>query len=166
MNLIAKLYIIAARFCYPTLKESLSMSTLEKAIEFAARAHAGRIGEDGEAEIMHPLRVMLRLQADDERQSAMLHDVIEDCGKTPADLQAAGFAAEVVAAVQVLTGQPGESYDEYIRRVLQLPLAVRVKRADVEEHASVVSRLPAGDEQAERMGNYERARIALAAALA
>lgn len=141
------------------------MSTLEKAIEFAARAHAGRIGEDGEAEIMHPLRVMLRLQADDERQTAMLHDVIEDCGKTPADLQAAGFAAEVVAAVEILTGQAGESYDEYICRVAKLPLALRVKRADVEEHASVVSRLPQSDEQLERLGNYQRARVALAAAI-
>lgn len=142
------------------------MSTLDQAIEFAARAHAGRIGEDGEAEILHPLRVMLRLQLDDERQTAMLHDVIEDCGKTPADLQAAGFSAAVVAAVQVLSGQPGESYDEYIGRVLQLPLAVRVKRADVEEHASVVSALPHSDEKVERLGNYQRARIALAAALA
>lgn len=142
------------------------MSTLEKAIEFAARAHAGRIGEDGEAEVLHPLRVMLRLQADDERQTAMLHDVIEDCGMTPADLRAAGFAAEVVVAVEVLTGRPAESYDEYISRVVQLPLAVRVKRADVEEHASVVSRLPHSDEQQERLGNYQRARVALAAAYA
>ena len=48
------------------------MSTLNKAIEIAALAHADRIGEDGESEILHPLRVMLRLQAEDERQTAML----------------------------------------------------------------------------------------------
>jgi hypothetical protein len=139
------------------------MPTLNKAIEIAARAHAGRTGEDGEAEILHPLRVMLRLQADDERQAAMLHDVIEDCGMTAAELLAAGFSPEVVAAVEVLTGQAGETYEQYIDRVLKLPLALRVKRADVEEHASVVSRLPASAEQLERLGNYQRARIKLSA---
>lgn len=138
------------------------MSTLSKAIEVAALAHAGRIGEDGEAEVLHPIRVMLRLQADDERQAAMLHDVIEDGGMTAAQLVAAGFAPEVVAAVEVLTGQEGESYDDYVNRVIQHPLAARVKRADVEEHASVVGKLPVSEEQIERMGNYQRARLALA----
>lgn len=142
------------------------MSTLAKAIEIAARAHAERIGEDGEAEILHSLRVMLRLQTDDERQTAMLHDVIEDCGMTVLDLHAAGFSKDVVAAVEILTGRAGETYDQYISRVVQLPLAVRVKRADVEEHASVVARLPVSDEQLERLGNYRRARITLAAAVA
>lgn len=142
------------------------MSNLAKAIEIAARAHAERIGEDGEPEILHPLRLMLRLHADDERQAAMLHDVIEDCGLTAGELLAAGFTVEVVAAVEVLTGQPGETYDQYISRVLKLPLAVRVKRADVEEHASVVRRQPVSDEQLLRLGNYQRARAALAAAKA
>ncbi len=141
------------------------MSTLAKAIEIAARAHAERIGEDGEPEILHPLRLMLRLHFDDERQAAMLHDVIEDCGLSAEDLHAAGFSAEVVAAVEVLTGREGESYDQYIQRVVKLPLAVRVKRADVEEHASVVRRQPVSDQQLERLGNYQRARAALAAAV-
>jgi polyhydroxyalkanoate synthesis regulator phasin len=140
------------------------MSTIEKAIQVATRAHAGRIGEDGDPEILHPLRVMMRLQADDERQTAILHDVIEDGGMTPEELRAEGFSDEIILAVETLTGRMGESYDDYIRRVLPVPLAARVKRADVEEHASVVSRLPVCAEQIERMGNYERARAALATA--
>jgi hypothetical protein len=140
-----------------------SMSTLNKAIEIAARAHAERIGEDGEPEILHPIRVMLRLHPDDERQVAMLHDVMEDCGLTAEDLHAAGFATHVVAAVEVLTGRAGETYEQYIKRVIELPLAVRVKQADIEEHASVVRRLPVSAEQLERLGNYQRARAVLAA---
>ena len=142
------------------------MSTLNKAIEIAARAHAGRIGEDGEAEILHPLRVMLRLHSDDERQAAMLHDVIEDCGMTAAELLAAGFTEDVVAAVEVLTGRADETYEQYINRVIQLPLAARVKRADVEEHTSVVRRQPVSDQQLLRLDNYQRARVKLSAALA
>ena len=134
---------------------------LEKALEWAARAHAGRIGEDGEPEVLHPLRVMLRLLADDERQVALLHDVIEDCGVTPEALQAAGFTDEVVAAVEVLTGRPDESYDDYIARVAQLPLAARVKRADVAEHVAVVSRMPVSNAVMLRLGNYRRAGVTL-----
>ena len=141
------------------------MSTLATAIEFATRAHAGRIGEDGDPEIFHSMRVMLRLQDELERQTAILHDVIEDAGKTADELRGAGFAEEVVLAVETLTGRPGETYDAYIQRVIQHPLATRVKQADVAEHASVVSKMPVNDEQIARMGNYQRARATLAAAM-
>lgn len=142
------------------------MSTLEKALQVAAQAHAGRIGEDGDPEILHVLRVMLRLHADNERQTAILHDVIEDGGLTAAELRQAGFAEDVILAVETLTGRDDESYDAYILRVIQHPLATRVKRADVEEHAAVVSRMPVTDQQIMRMGNYQRARAVLAQALA
>ena len=142
------------------------MSNLEKALQVAARAHAGRIGEDGDPEILHALRVMLRLHADDERQAAILHDVIEDGGMTPAELRQEGFSEDIILAVETLTGRMDESYDDYILRVIQHPLATRVKRADVEEHAAVVSRMPVTDQQIERMGNYQRARAVLAQALA
>ncbi|MBR7801429.1 guanosine-3',5'-bis(diphosphate) 3'-pyrophosphohydrolase [Undibacterium fentianense] len=140
------------------------MSTLEKALATASQAHAGRIGEDGEAEVLHPIRVMLRLSDDEERQTALLHDTIEDGGMTAIELRAAGFSERIIEAVETLTGRPNETYDDYIRRVLLVPLAARVKRADVEEHASVVAQMPVNAEQQERMGNYERARIALSQA--
>lgn len=142
------------------------MSSLEKALQVAARAHAGRIGEDGDPEILHALRVMLRLSADDERQAAILHDVIEDGGMTADELRQEGFSEDVILAVETLTGRMDESYDDYILRVIQHPLATRVKRADVEEHAAVVSRMPVTDQQIERMGNYQRARAVLQQTLA
>ncbi|MFA9275183.1 MAG: hypothetical protein ACEQSE_09950 [Candidatus Aquirickettsiella gammari] len=142
------------------------MSSIEKALQVAARAHASRIGEDGDPEILHALRVMLRLSADDERQTAILHDVIEDGGMTAAELRQEGFSEDVILAVETLTGRMDESYDDYILRVIQHPLATRVKRADVEEHAAVVSRMPVTDQQIERMGNYQRARAVLQQTLA
>lgn len=142
------------------------MSSLEKALQVAAQAHAGRIGEDGDPEILHALRVMLRLSADDERQAAILHDVIEDGGMTADELRQEGFSEDVILAVETLTGRMDESYDDYILRVIQHPLSTRVKRADVEEHAAVVSRMPVTDQQIERMGNYQRARAVLQQTLA
>lgn len=147
------------------------MSSIEKALQVAAQAHAGRIGEDGDPEILHVLRVMLRLKsdsadsADAARQAAILHDVIEDGGMTADELRQEGFSEDVILAVETLTGRMDESYDDYILRVIQHPLATRVKRADVEEHAAVVSRMPVTDQQIERMGNYQRARAVLAQTL-
>lgn len=148
------------------------MSSIEKALQVAARAHAGRIGEDGDPEILHVLRVMLRLKSDSSdsadaaRQAAILHDVIEDGGMTADELRQEGFSEDVILAVETLTGRMDESYDDYILRVIQHPLATRVKRADVEEHAAVVSRMPVTDQQIERMGNYQRARAVLQQTLA
>lgn len=142
------------------------MSTLSHAIEIAARAHADRVGEDGDPEILHALRVMLRLHDDAARQAAVLHDVIEDCGLTAAELAAQGFAPEVVGAVEALTGREGEAYEAYIERLARHPLAARVKQADVEEHAAVVGAFAAGDARAARLETYRRARARLAEALA
>ena len=54
------------------------MSTLERAIAIAATAHAGQKDKGGHPYILHPLRVMLALQKEDERIVAVLHDVVED----------------------------------------------------------------------------------------
>ena len=53
------------------------MGTLERAIEIAARAHAEQHDPSGEPYILHPLRMMLKLNAPDDRIVAVLHDVIE-----------------------------------------------------------------------------------------
>lgn len=52
------------------------MSTLERAIEIAALAHAGQVDKAGEPYILHPLRVMLRVSGTHERMAAVLHDVV------------------------------------------------------------------------------------------
>ena len=48
------------------------MATLERAIEIAARVHAGQRDKAGEPYILHPLRVMLSLGGKYERMAAIL----------------------------------------------------------------------------------------------
>ena len=55
------------------------MSTLERAIAIAAKAHAGQVDKAGAPYVLHPLRIMLRKSSIDERIVAVLHDVCEDC---------------------------------------------------------------------------------------
>ena len=73
------------------------MSTLERAIEIAARAHAGQFDPAGEPYILHPLRMMLTLHSPESRIAAILHDVVEKSGDwTLERLRIEGFSAEVL----------------------------------------------------------------------
>ena len=43
------------------------MATLERAIELAAKAHAGQVDKAGQPYILHPLRLMLAVRTPHER---------------------------------------------------------------------------------------------------
>lgn len=122
------------------------MSTLERAIIVAASAHAGQVDKGGEPYILHPLRVMLRLQSEHERMAAVLHDVVEDTKVTLENLRTTGFPEEVVAAVECLTKRPGESRVDAARRAAADPIARVVKLADNAENMDM-SRLPSPTEK-------------------
>ena len=110
------------------------MATLERAIAIAAEAHAGQVDKAGQAYILHPLRVMLRMASEHERMAAVLHDVVED---TPVSLQRLteeGFPPEVVAAVDALTKRAGESRIDAARRAAADAVAREVKLADNAEN--------------------------------
>lgn len=85
------------------------MSTLERAIAVAARAHEGQQDKGGTAYILHPLRVMLRVQTTEQRIVAVLHDVLEDTSMSLSDLAREGFALKILAAVQALSRRDDES---------------------------------------------------------
>ena len=50
------------------------MSTLERAIALAAKAHEGQVDKAGAPYVLHPLRMMLRVATTEERITAVLHD--------------------------------------------------------------------------------------------
>ena len=110
------------------------MSTLERAIEIAARRHEGQVDKGGQPYILHPIRVMLAVQTPYERIAAILHDVVEDTSATFEDLEREGFPAEVVDAVRALTKFEGESRIEAAKRAVQNPIARVVKLADVADN--------------------------------
>ena len=143
--------------------------TLEDAVALAAQAHRGQIypSLDGEPFILHPLRVMLRVESDDERIVAVLHDVIEDTSWTLDDLRRAGYSERVVGALDRLTRRGGEMYVAYIERVKGDPLAWRVKLADLAENLANNRRIAettTSAELRERIARYERAIATLKAA--
>ncbi|MCY1075055.1 GTP pyrophosphokinase [Archangium lansingense] len=133
------------------------MPTLEDAIALAVEAHRGQRDKAGQTYILHPLRVMMRLETETERMVAILHDVVEDSPWTLERLRELGYPEEVLGALDCLTKREGETYEAFIERVLPHPLARRVKRADLEDNMDV-RRLPAVTaKDAERLARYRAA---------
>jgi len=122
------------------------MATLERAIAISAAAHAGQVDKGGEPYILHPLRVMLRMQSTPEKIVAVLHDVVEDSDVTLETLGAEGFSQEVLAAVDALTKRKGESRSEAARRAKKDRIALAVKLADNAENMDL-SRIAAPTER-------------------
>ena len=134
-----------------------SRPTLEDAIALAVQAHRGQRDKAGQTYILHPLRVMMRLEGECERMTAVLHDVVEDSDWTLERLRELGYPEEVLGALECLTKREGETYEAFIERVAPNPLARRVKLADLEDNMDV-RRLPdVTPKDAARLARYRAA---------
>ena len=127
------------------------MKLIERSLHIALRAYAGKTDKAGREYILHPLRVMAKMKTDLEMSAALLHDVIEDSDITAEQLLAEGIPAEVVEAVQYLSKNENEEYQDFVARAKKNKIAARVKIADIEDNIDVL-RLSALDE-------YDLARI-------
>jgi (p)ppGpp synthase/HD superfamily hydrolase len=130
------------------------MPTLEDAILLALQAHWGQTDKANLPYITHPLRIMGRMQTQEEMIVAVLHDVVEDTDITLDDLRMNEFSAEIVTAVDALSRREDESYEAFIDRIALNPLAVRVKLGDLRDNMDL-RRLPTvGEDDAERLDRY------------
>ena len=121
----------------------------EMARAFAERVHAGAVDKAGYPYIDHPRAVAARVEGDEVKAVAWLHDVVEDTPTTLADLEAAGFSPEVISGVDAMTHRKGETYLDFVHRAAAHPIARQVKLADV-VHNMNLSRLDVIDEAAVR----------------
>lgn len=110
------------------------MATLERAIAIAAKAHEGQVDKAGAPYIIHPLRVMMRVNNINEQLAAVLHDVIEDTTVTLEQLAEEGFSEEVLQAVYALTKREGETRLASAARAAENTIALVVKLADNAEN--------------------------------
>jgi len=89
------------------------MNLIEKAIEFANRAHSGQVRKYSNLPyILHPLEVMNRVAHETDSPvviaAAALHDIIEDCGEFEGEFYL-NFPVEVRDIVIELTNASYES---------------------------------------------------------
>lgn len=108
------------------------MTALCAAIRLAAAVHADQQDKGFQPYILHPVRLMMQCQTDDERIVAVLHDVVEDSGgavtlATINDL----FGPGIRGAIDAMTRRDGEGYEHFIGRCAKNRLARIVKKRDL-----------------------------------
>ena len=111
-------------------------SDIDKAIEFASKAHAADYDLDGNPTILHPLAVGMMGKNDTERIVGFLHDVVEDTKYTFEDLEEEGFSEEVISTLRLLTHDKQTPYMEYIERICKSgnKAAINVKLNDLKHN--------------------------------
>lgn len=139
------------------MKDISGQGTLERAIEIAARTHAGQVDKGGAPYILHPLRVMLRVAPGAQQIVAVLHDVVEDSDISFEDLEQEGFSAEVINGLRAVTKVEGESYEDFVARAALDPVGKKVKLADLMENSDLSRIAEPSQKDLERVEKYGRA---------
>jgi len=125
---------------------------LENAIKIAVEAHTGQVDKGGNPYILHPLRVMLSLNTEEQRIVSVLHDVVEDCaGWSWERLEAEGFSEEIIQALKSVSKTPEEEakyrslpedqkldhYLQFIERAKANKIGRQVKAADIKDNLDI-----------------------------
>jgi len=131
--------------------------TLEDAIRLAVEAHQNQRDRYGQPYVLHPLRVMFRLDNERDRVVGVLHDVIEDTRYTVEDLRGMGYSDEVLEALDSVTKREGEAYEDFVLRSRANPIGRRVKLADLEDNMDVRRMAEIGVPETERLARYRKA---------
>jgi (p)ppGpp synthase/HD superfamily hydrolase len=131
--------------------------TIEDAIELALEAHRGQVDRGGQPYILHPLRIMTKLDTDTERMIGVLHDVIEDTDISLDDLRKMGYPDVIVDALDALSRREGETYEAFIQRIKPNPLAVRVKLQDLLDNMDIRRSALLQEGDLERLQRYQNA---------
>ena len=131
---------------------------LTDAIMIACEMHEGQVDKSVETYILHPLRVMLSMEAEQDRIVAVLHDVAEDNEYGWQRIHDANPSDAILDAIDSLTRRDDENYVDFISRARLNPIARRVKLADIEDN--LLPSRSSGLSQKLR-SRYEKARRAL-----
>lgn len=114
------------------------MSNFQRALEIAVEAHSGQLDRAGQPYILHPMRLVMKMQANEERIVAALHDVAEDAKAWPLErIAGEGFSDDVMSALVLLTKPKGADYALYVKAIKASDLACKVKIADLEDNMDI-----------------------------
>ena len=146
---------------------------LEKAIKIAVEAHTGQVDKGGNPYILHPLRVMLSLNSEEERIVGVLHDVVEDCeGWTWERMGEEGCSDEIIEALKSVSKTPEEEqqfkkmddpnekldhYLEFIKRAKFNKIGRNVKAADIKDNLDISRIDDITESDIDRLNRYKAA---------
>lgn len=132
---------------------------LQRAIEIAIDAHKGTYDKAGNPYILHPLRVMLSLDTEEEMIVGVLHDVIEDCPPWSFEaLEEEGFSKVAIAALKSVTkSNEDHDYMEFVERSKRNPIGRKVKLADINDNLNTKRLKEVTEKDAKRLTKYLKA---------
>lgn len=110
---------------------------LNKAIQIATDALGGIYDDRGLPYLDHTMRLVDRMDTEEEKIVAALHDVVEDSEVSLRDLQEEGFSPRVLEAVGMLTKRADMTYFDYIDDISCGELASKVKIAEIEDNQDI-----------------------------
>ena len=131
---------------------------LEKAIQIAVTAHSGAKDKGGKPYILHPINVMMRVEKEDEKIVAILHDVVEDTDWTFDALREEGFSEIIIEALKSVTKHnENEDYEEFVKRSLDNDIGRIVKIADLKENLDISRIGDLNEKDILRINKYKKA---------
>lgn len=140
--------------------EIMPKNLIEDALHFAESAHKGQTRDDGTPFFSHPAMVSqscVRVAkifghghlVEACQAVALLHDVLEDTFVTEDDLLAV-FPDGVVRSVVLLTRGEHITYDQYIQKMLNDPVACIVKVCDIGHNLITLSSANVSEKRREK----------------
>lgn len=134
------------------------MNYLNRAIQLASIAHEDQVDKAGKPYILHPLRVMFKMETETEMIVAVFHDIMEDCKEITAySLEKEGFSKDIVDTLIVLNRHNYANYEEYIYEVAKNPIAKKIKIADIEDNINILRLKYIEDKDLRRIEKYFKA---------
>ena len=132
---------------------------LQRAIEIALEAHKGALDKGGNPYILHPLRLMLQMDSEEEMIVAILHDVVEDSEKWSFDkLHKEGFSKKIINSLRSVTKEnENEDYEKFIDRSVKDKIGRKVKIADISDNLDISRLKQVTDKDILRINKYKNA---------
>ena len=130
---------------------------IEKALQIAIKAHKGQTDVGGKPYILHVLRVMNSVDKDEEKITAILHDVVEDTDWTFNKLKKEGFSNKIIEAIDSVTKRKGEDYFTFVNRSKNNVIGRVVKIADIKDNANIKRIDNPKKKDFERVERYKKA---------
>ena len=132
---------------------------LQRAIEIALEAHKGALDKGGNPYILHPLRLMLQMDSEEEMVVAILHDVVEDSEKWNFDkLHKEGFSKKIINSLRSITKEnENEDYEKFIDRSMKDEIGRKVKVADISDNLDISRLKELTDKDILRINKYKKA---------
>ena len=100
---------------------------------------------------------MHSVNTDEQKITALLHDVVEDTDWTFEKLKQEGFSDEIVEAIDSVTKRKGEDYFIFVNRSKNNVIGRIVKIADIKDNLNIKRIEKPTDKDFERMKRYRKA---------